>query len=137
MQENKKIGLTELNLGIIPGWGGTQRMPRIIGKQKALDMILFSKRITAHEAREIGLVDRVSNEGELMEDVMGMAEFLAGRPPIAVKAVLQAVSAGLYEGFEEGIRIEALGSVAVSQSKDAIEGFTAFLEKREPIFKGE
>ena len=70
MQENAKIGLTELNLGIIPGWGGTQRMPRLVGKSKALEMILFSKRITAREAFEIGLVDRVAKEGELMKDVM-------------------------------------------------------------------
>ena len=100
MQENAKIGLTELNLGIIPGWGGTQRMPHLIGKSKALEMILFSKRITAREALEIGLVDRVAKEGELMKDVMEMAGFLAKRPPIAVKAVLNAVMAGIEQGFE-------------------------------------
>jgi len=137
MQENAKIGLTELNLGIIPGWGGTQRMPRILGKSKALDMILFSKRITAREALGIGLVDRVSGGEELMRDVMEMAVFLAKRPPIAVKAVLKAVSAGLYEGFEEGNRLEGLGSDKVAKSLDAIEGFTAFMQKREPKFKGE
>jgi enoyl-CoA hydratase/carnithine racemase len=137
MQENAKIGLTELNLGIIPGWGGTQRMPRLIGKSKALDMILFSKRITAREALEIGLVDRVAKEGELMKDVMEMAGFLAKRPPIAVKAVLNAVMAGIEQGFEAGIRMEAQGSAAVRGSRDAVEGFTAFFEKREPRFTGE
>jgi len=137
MQENAKIGLTELNLGIIPGWGGTQRMPRLIGKSKALEMILFSKRITAREALEIGLVDRVAKEGELMKEVMEMAGFLAKRPPIAVKAVLNAVMAGIEQGFEAGIRMEALGSAEVSTSKDVIEGFTAFLQKREPHFTGE
>jgi enoyl-CoA hydratase/carnithine racemase len=137
MQENAKIGLTELNLGIIPGWGGTQRMPRLIGKSKALEMILFSKRITAREALDIGLVDRVAKEGELMKEVMEMAGFLAKRPPIAVKAVLNAVMAGIEQGFEAGIRMEALGSAEVSTSKDVIEGFTAFLQKREPHFTGE
>ncbi len=137
MQDGAKIGLTELNLGIIPGWGGTQRMPRILGKAKALEMILFSKRLTAREAMEIGLVDRVSAEGELMKDVMEMAGFLAQRPPLAVAAVLRAVNTGIEKGFDEGTKAEWEGSKVVSSSKDAVEGFTAFLEKRAPNFKGE
>lgn len=137
MQEGAKIGLTELNLGIIPGWGGTQRMPRILGKGKALDLILFSKRLTAQEALEIGLVDRVSTEGALMSDVMEMAEFLAQRPPLAVEAVLNAVNTGLEKGLAEGTKVEWEGTQKVSSSKDAIEGFTAFFEKRPPKFTGE
>jgi enoyl-CoA hydratase/carnithine racemase len=137
MQENVKIGLTELNLGIIPGWGGTQRMPRLLGKSKALDLILFSKRLSAQEALEIGLVDRVSKAGELMNDVMGMAETLATRPPLAVRAVLNAVNAGIEKGLDEGTRVELAGTQLVGKSKDAIEGFTAFFEKRKPQFKGE
>lgn len=137
MVETAKIGLTELNLGIIPGWGGTQRMPRILGKSKALEMILFSKRITAREALDIGLVDRVSKEGELMKDVMEMATFLSKRPPLAVQAVMRAVNIGLEKGIEEGTKAELEGTLMVSKSKDAIEGFTAFMEKREPNFKGE
>lgn len=137
MQENAKIGLTELNLGIIPGWGGTQRMPRILGKSKALDLILFSKRLTAAEALEIGLVDKISAEGALMKDVMEMAEFLAQRPPLAVAAVLKAVNTGIEEGLDEGTKAEWEGTQKVSSSKDAIEGFTAFMEKRAPNFTGE
>ncbi len=137
MSEEAKTGLTELNLGIIPGWGGTQRMPRLVGKSKALDLILFSKRITAKEAFEIGLVDRVCPREALMTEVMAMAETLSKRPPIAVKAVLTAVTAGLQDGFEAGDALETEGSAAASTSKDAIEGFTAFLEKRDPQFKGE
>ena len=137
MQEGAKIGLTELNLGIIPGWGGTQRMPRILGKGKALDLILFSKRLTAQEALGIGLVDRVSAEGALMSDVIEMAEFLAQRPPIAVEAVLNAVNTGLEKGLVEGTKVEWEGTQKVSSSKDAIEGFTAFFEKRPPNFTGE
>lgn len=137
MQDGAKIGLTELNLGIIPGWGGTQRMPRILGKSKALELILFSKRLTAREAIEIGLVDRVSAEGELMKDVMEMAEFLAQRPPLAVAAVLKAVNAGMEKGLDEGTKMEAEGTRIVSSSRDAMEGFAAFLEKRAPDFKGE
>ena len=137
MQENAKIGLTELNLGIIPGWGGTQRMPRILGKSKALELILFSKRLPAREALEIGLVDRVSAVGELMKDVMEMAEFLTTRPPLAVQAVLKAVNAGIEKGLDEGTKVELEGTQLVSKSNDTIEGFTAFMQKRKPVFKGE
>ena len=137
MQENAKIGLTELNLGIIPGWGGTQRMPRLLGKSKALELILFSKRLPAREALEIGLIDRVSKAGELMKEVMEMAEFLATRPPLAVRAVLKAVNAGIEKGLDEGTRVELEGTRLVSKSSDAIEGFTAFMQKRRPVFKGE
>ncbi len=137
MQENAKIGLTELNLGIIPGWGGTQRMPRLLGKSKALELILFSKRLSAQEALEIALVDRVSKVGDLMKDVMEMADFLAKRPPLAVKAVLDAVNTGIEKGLDEGTKVELQGTFTVAKSNDAIEGFTAFMQKREPNFKGE
>jgi enoyl-CoA hydratase/carnithine racemase len=137
MQENAKIGLTELNLGIIPGWGGTQRMPRLLGKTKALELILFSKRLTAQEAFDIGLVGRVAKAGELMKDVSEMADFLAKRPPLAVKAVLDAVNAGIEKGINEGSKVELQGTFTVAKSRDAIEGFTAFMQKREPNFTGE
>ena len=137
MMEGARIGLTELNLGIIPGWGGTQRMPRLVGRAKALDLILFSKRMTAPEALQIGLVDRVFPQAEFMKEVMAFADILAKRPPIAVSAVLKAVHAGLDRGLAEGTKVELEGSRAVTKSKDAREGFTAFFEKREPNFTGE
>ena len=132
-----KIGLTELNLGIIPGWGGTQRLMRITGKQKALDMILFSKRINAPEALEIGLADEIHPPEKFMEAVYQFAQKLAERPPIAVRCVLEAISAGIYEGMDAGLKKEEQGSKVVSTSKDCVEGFTAFLEKRSPRFTGE
>jgi enoyl-CoA hydratase/carnithine racemase len=137
MVDGAKIGLTELNLGIIPGWGGTQRMPRVVGKAKALELILMSKRLTAAEALEIGLVDRVITPDEFMKEVFDFAAILAKRPPLAVSAVLKAVGAGLEHGLDEGTKVELEGSRKVAKSKDAIEGFTAFFEKREPAFKGE
>ncbi len=112
-------------------------MPRILGKSKALELILFSKRLPAREALEIGLVNRISAVGELMKDVMEMAEFLTTRPPLAVKAVLKAVNAGMEKGLEEGTKVELEGNRLVSKSSDAIEGFTAFMQKRKPNFKGE
>jgi len=131
------LGLTELNLGIIPGWGGTQRLPLVVGKARALDMMLFSKKINAQEALEIGLVNQTSTPENLMADVFAFAGKLAQRPPIAVGCVLKAIAAGSYEGLDEGLRVENEGSQTVSQSKDCIEGFTAFLEKRNPVFTGE
>jgi enoyl-CoA hydratase/carnithine racemase len=130
------VGLTELNLGIIPGWGGTQRLTRVIGKAKALDMILFSKRIDAKEALSIGLINQVSTKDKLMDDSIAFAEILAKRPPLAVGAVLRAVSEYDYKGLEAGLKVEEEGSAIVGSSKDCMEGFTAFLEKREPVFNG-
>jgi enoyl-CoA hydratase/carnithine racemase len=131
------VGLTELNVGIIPGWGGTQRLPRIVGKAKALDMILFSKRVTPQEALACGLVNQLSTADNLMADAMAFAETLVKRPPLAVDCVLRAISAGEYEGFERGLQVEEEGSAVVGKSKDCVEGFTAFLEKRAPVFTGE
>jgi enoyl-CoA hydratase/carnithine racemase len=131
------VGLTELNLGIIPGWGGTQRLTRIVGKAKALDMILFSKRIDANEALSMGLISQISTKDKLMDDAMAFAEVLAKRPPLAVGSVLNAISAFDYDGLEAGLKVEEEGSAVVGQSKDCVEGFSAFLEKREPVFTGE
>ena len=131
-----KLGLTELNLGIIPGWGGTQRLSSIIGKAKALDMIFFSKKLSAEEALEAGLVNQISDEGKVVEDAIEFANKLAMRPPLAVSAVLKAMSAGEYEGIDEGLKVEAEGSDKVATSTDAIEGFMSFMEKREPKFTG-
>jgi enoyl-CoA hydratase/carnithine racemase len=131
------VGLTELNLGIIPGWGGTQRLTRIVGKAKALDMILFSKRIDAGEALAIGLINQISTRDKLMDDAIAFAEILTQRPPLAVGAVLRAISAFDYSGLEAGLKVEQEGSAIVGKSKDCVEGFSAFLEKREPVFTGE
>ena len=131
-----KVGLTELNLGIIPGWGGTQRLYRVVGKARALDMILFSKRIDAKETYAIGFVNQITAPETLMEEVLAFAGRLALRPPIAVSCVLKAISAGIYEGLDTGLAVEREGGRTVAASQDAIEGFTAFFEKREPVFRG-
>ncbi|MGD9974578.1 MAG: enoyl-CoA hydratase-related protein [Desulfatirhabdiaceae bacterium] len=130
------IGLTELNLGIIPGWGGTQRLPRIVGRAKALEMILLSKRMNAEEALKIGMVNRLAEPGSLMTDALDLARELADRPPVAVKWVLDSLTAGLYEGLDSGLNVEADGAAAVRDTQDRQEGFAAFLEKRKPVFKG-
>ena len=139
MTDNPKatIGCPELNLGITPGWGGIQRLPRLLGRSKALDMILFSKRLLPQEALAIGLVDRVFPRAELMKETMAFALALTKRPPIAVSAVLNGMAVGLEKGIEEGIRVDREWADRIAKSDDAKEGFTAFLEKREPVFKGE
>lgn len=131
------MGLTELNLGIIPGWGGTQRLAAIVGKARALDMIFFSKKVGAQEAFAMGLINHVSEPGKVVDDALEFAEKLAKRPPVAVSCVLKALSAGQYEGIDAGLAVEAQGSDIVTTTMDCIEGFTAFMEKREPQFKGE
>jgi enoyl-CoA hydratase/carnithine racemase len=130
------MGLTELNLGIIPGWGGTQRLTQVVGKARALDMILFSKTVTPAEALEMGLVNQVTRPESLMSETLAFAARLAQRPPIAVSCVLKALSAGLYEGFAQGLKVEEDGSLVVRDTEDCREGFSAFLEKRPPVFKG-
>ncbi|MFP4159947.1 MAG: enoyl-CoA hydratase/isomerase family protein [Desulfobacterales bacterium] len=132
-----QIGLTELNLGIIPGWGGTQRLMREVGRAKALDMILFSKRLSAAEAMDAGLVHQIVPPEKLMDEVNSFAGRLAERPPVAVSCVLRAMTAGIYEGIEQGLKVEREGSQKAGASRDATEGFTAFMEKRQPVFKGE
>ncbi|MCP4136157.1 MAG: enoyl-CoA hydratase [bacterium] len=132
-----KLGLTELNLGIMPGWGGTIRLTQIVGKSKSLDMIFFSKKIDAKEAYDCGLVNHISEPGKLLDDTLEFAEKLSKRPPISVSCVLKAISAAEYEGMEKGLQVEEEGTAKVSATKDCVEGFTAFMQKREPVFKGE
>jgi len=131
------VGLTELNLGLLPGWGGTQTLVKLVGKAKALDMIMFSKRIDAKEALNMGRVKRTSLPGELKEDTIAFARELAKRPPLAVRGVLQAMSTGEYEGTIKGWEVEAKCASRALGSADAQEGFKAFFEKRTPEFKGE
>jgi enoyl-CoA hydratase/carnithine racemase len=139
MTDNPKavIGCPEVNLGITPGWGGIQRLPRILGKSKALEMILLSKRLAPQEALAIGLVDRVVPAADLMKEATEYAQALAKRPPLAVAAVLDGMSVGLEKGLHEGLKVDREWSGKLGKSKDAVEGMTAFLQKREPVFKGE
>lgn len=135
--EHVVMGQPEINVGIIPGWGGTQRLPRLVGKTKALEMLLLATRVQAPEALSIGLVTRISQPGQLMNDARELARTLAKKAPIAVQIILDAVTRGLETTTEEGLKIELAGSQRVSKTKDAMEGAIAFIQKREPVFTGE
>ena len=131
------MGQPEIDRGIIPGWGGTQRLPRLVGKTKAFDMLLLGTRVNAEEALRIGLVTRLSQPGQLMKDARELAKALAKKAPIAMEIILDAVTRGLETTTDQGIRIELEGSQRVSKTRDAVEGAMAFIEKREPVYKGE
>lgn len=135
--ENAKMGCPELNLGIIPGWGGTQRLTRLLGRSKALELMLLSKRLTPKEALEVGLVDGLYPPEQLMPKVMELAVTISEKAPLAVRAVIRAVQAHMDKGMDEGLKVETEQSSICATSKDAVEGFTAFLQKRKPEFKGE
>ncbi|UCD84386.1 MAG: enoyl-CoA hydratase/isomerase family protein [Deltaproteobacteria bacterium] len=130
------IGLTEVNLGIIPGAGGTQRLPRLIGVNKATELLFNGTRLKADEALEIGLVHRVFDEEKLMEESLQYAKKLAAQAPVAIKLIKRCIRQGLDTDLEGGLKIERESSAKVFSTNDALEGFTAFMEKRKPDFKG-
>lgn len=134
--ENATFGLPEVTRGIVPGAGGTQRLPRLIGPERALDLILTGRRIDAREAERLGLVTRVVPLADLRDEALSLAQSIAENAPLAVRAAKAAVWHGLDLPLEEGLRLEQLLAEPVRQSEDAQEGPRAFLEKRKPEFKG-
>ena len=133
--EKAQLGLPEVTLGIIPGYGGTQRMARLLGKGKALELILTGDRIPAAEAERIGLVNKVVPAEELMNAAETMARTIAKRGPLAVSAAIEAVMSGSDMPFEEGQFLEATLFGLLASTEDMREGMTAFLEKRAAEFK--
>ncbi len=130
------IGLPEINLGVIPGHGGTQRMVRLLGKGKALELICTGDHIGAAEAERIGLVNGIHPGGELLERAYELAEKLAGKPPIAMRYALEAVRQGSNATLKEGQAIEAHLFGLCFATDDQTEGMDAFLQKRKPEWKG-
>ncbi len=134
--EKAKMGQLEINLGIIPGAGGTQRLPRLIGKARAAELILTGKIIGAEEAYRIGLVNRVLPPDHLMDECREWAGTITEKSPIAMKYALRAINQGIEVDLANGLKIEALCLGACFSSKDSKEGVNAFLEKRKPKFEG-
>lgn len=132
--DRARFGQPEINLGIIPGFGGTQRLPRLVGTSKAREIILTGDMITAQEAFRIGLIDRVVPDGELLRQALGLAKKIAAKGAVALEYALEATGNRLDQTFEDGLKQEALLFSKVSETEDMKEGVRAFLEKREPKF---
>jgi len=134
--DTAKLGQPEINLGIIPGYAGTQRLSRLVGKGKAMELVLSGAPIGASEAERIGLVNRVVPAAELMKEARTLAEQLAKRSPIAMRYIIDAINKGLEMPFAEASVFEATLFGLVAATDDMREGTRAFLEKRQPEFKG-
>jgi enoyl-CoA hydratase len=134
--DTAKLGQPEVNLGIIPGYAGTQRLSRLVGKGRALAMMLTGSPISAAEAEQIGLVNRVAPAATLMNEARQLAEQLARQAPIAMRCIIDAVAHGVEMPFAQGCAFEATLFGLVAATDDMREGTRAFLEKRKPEFKG-
>jgi enoyl-CoA hydratase len=134
--DTARLGQPEINLGLVPGYAGSQRLPRIIGRGRALELLLSGDQITAQEAHRIGLVNRVVPAADLMRETLAWAQVLATKAPVAIRYILEAVHNGLDMGFQEAQAFEATLFGLVASTDDMREGTKAFLEKRRPEFKG-
>ncbi len=136
LKETARMGQTESNLGIIPGYGGTQRLPRLIGRTKALEFLILGTQVPAQECLALGLVNRLSKEGETLNDARALARQIARRPPIATRLLIEAVDDGLEAPIDQALEIEARAFMKTLRTEDAAEGIQAFFARREPEFKG-
>jgi enoyl-CoA hydratase len=134
--ENARFGQPEVKLGIAPGYGGTVRLPRIVGKARALELLLTGDMIDAEEARRIGLVNRVVPPERLLPEADSLLRSILANGPLAVRACLEAVDAGMDMSLDQALLLEAGYFGVLSATEDMREGTKAFLEKRKPGFKG-
>jgi enoyl-CoA hydratase len=134
--DNARLGQPEVKLGIIPGYGGTQRLPRLVGRGRALELLLSGEPVTAAEAHRIGLVNAVVPQAELLNFSRAWLLKAIANAPVALALVLETVDAGLQGDLETGLRLEALAFGVSAATEDRREGTRAFLEKRRPVFAG-
>jgi enoyl-CoA hydratase len=132
--ESAALGQPEIDLGLLPGFGGTQRLPRLVGRGPALDLLLTGRRLTAAEAERIGLVNRVVPSSALLDEARALAKDLAAKPATALRYILAAVHGGADLSFEAATHLEATLFGLVASTADMQEGTRAFLEKRKPQF---
>ncbi len=134
--EKAKLGQPEVNLGIIPGYGGTQRLPRLVGKGRALDLLITGRMIDANEALQWGLVNKVVPPEKLLDEAKELLKLILSKGPLAVKYAIEALDRGLEVSLEEGLRIEADLFGLSCATEDMKEGTQAFIEKRKANFAG-
>jgi enoyl-CoA hydratase len=137
LKETARMGQTESSLGIIPGYGGTQRLPRLIGRGPALEHLILGTQIPAAECLRIGLVNRLARDGETLQDARALARELAARAPIATRLIIQAVDDGLGVPIDQALAVETRAFEQVMRTEDAGEGIQAFFQKRPAAFKGQ
>jgi enoyl-CoA hydratase len=134
--ENARLGQPEVKLGLVPGFGGSQRLPRLVGRGRALEMLVSGEPIDAAEAWRIGLVNAVAPQAELLGRSRAWLGKVLENGPLAVRMAMEAVDMGLEGGLEEGLQLEAALFGSIAASEDCREGMRAFLEKRAPAFTG-
>jgi enoyl-CoA hydratase len=134
--DTARLGQPEINLGLIPGYGGTQRLARIVGSGRALELLLTGDQISATEAHRLGLVNRVVPAADLMSETRALAAVLAAKPPVAVRYILEAVNRGMQLPLREAEAFEATLFGLAASTDDMREGTSAFLQKRKAEFKG-
>jgi len=137
VSERARLGFPEINLGIMPGWGGTQMLPRLVGIAKANELILLGESISAAEALRLNLVNRVVPRSEVLSTAKEIAHKIAAKSGLAVQAALASILAGAEMNEEDGLAYEAQQFASLSGTEDAREGVQAFLEKRTPRYKGQ
>ncbi|MFZ3064630.1 MAG: enoyl-CoA hydratase [Nitrospirota bacterium] len=133
--ERVRLGQPEINLGIIPGFGGTQRLPRLIGKARAMELILTGDMIMAPEAKALGLVNKVVPDAEVLKQAKGIAKKIVTKGAVAVSAGIKAIQEGYKKSVEEGLKLESELFGKLCETEDMKEGLKAFIEKRQPKFK--
>lgn len=137
MSETAQMGLTETALGIIPGAGGTQRLPRLVGKGVAKELIFSARRVHPDEALAIGLVNRVVPAEHLMSTAFALAEEIAANAPLALAQAKFAIDCGLEVDLASGLQVESNAYQLLISTKDRLEGLEAFQQKRKPVYRGE
>ena len=134
--ENSRMGQTEINIGLIPGWGGTQRLTRLVGRTKAKEMVFTGKMIDAKTAEQLGIVNMVVPADKFREAVRQFALELASKAPVAIKVAKALIDKGAEIGLDSALALEREGFGVVASTEDLQEGVNAFTDKRKPVFKG-